>query len=118
KRRSPGRAWFRASSLAISRSPRRSVSNTAPRSCRCRAPRRWRARAMNLFLRQFWPRACLFVFHFRFADRVFDLGLALLLRLPAADNLLPARSDFEGAFLPERERLPSTERPPASIIAA
>src|SRR5215472_10989268 len=55
--------------------------------------------------------------HFRFADLVFDLGLAL--RLAEADLLAPpARRCSEGAFLPERERLPSIERPPPSIIAA
>src|SRR5215469_18448201 len=62
-------------------------------------------------------KGCLFVLHFRFADLVFDLGLAL--RLAEADLLAPpARRCSEGAFLPERERLPSIERPPPSIIAA
>src|SRR5262249_61053440 len=110
------RAWCRESLLAISRNPRRSVSNPAPRFFRCRAPHRWRARATNLFLRLFWPRL-----HFRFADLVFDWGerLDLALRLPAADLPRPAAPRcLEGAFSPERERLPSIERPPPSIIAA
>src|SRR6516162_3275029 len=97
--------------MASGRSSRscRTIGSSAP-SCRDRAPRRWRARAMNLFLRQFWPRL-----HFRLADLVFDLGL--LLRLAAAD-LPPAPRNFDGLLAPERERLPSMERPPASIIAA
>src|SRR5689334_909265 len=65
------------------------------------------------------PAIILATAHFRFADLAFDFGLDLALRLPAADLPRPAAPRYlDGAPLPERERLPSTERPPASIIAA
>src|SRR5689334_2060397 len=64
------------------------------------------------------PATILATAHFRFADLAFDFGLDLVLRLPADLPRPAAPRNFDAAPLPERERLPSTERPPASIIAA
>src|SRR6516164_5700625 len=73
------------------------------------------------------PAMILATAHFRFADFDLDFGFDATLPLafafatfltPAA--LLGAAPAIKaaGVFLPERERLPSTERPPSSIILA
>src|ERR1700722_18707028 len=81
------------------------------------------------------PATILATGHFRFAcfvwvfDLVSGLGLALVFSLVLSFGLvlfLAAAAFFgaappmngDGAFLPDRERLPSTERPPPSIILA
>jgi hypothetical protein len=67
--------------------------------------------------------------HFRFADLGLDFGLAFVLALAlgfalafglaaAAFFAVPPVMNGDGVFLPVRERLPSTERPPPSIIFA
>src|ERR1700730_2032599 len=81
------------------------------------------------------PATILATAHFRFADfdLDFDLALGLVLVLafvlafalaltfgfaaPAFFAAAPP-TNGDGAFLPDRERLPSTERPPPSIILA
>src|ERR1700758_5521748 len=64
------------------------------------------------------PAMILATAYFRFA--VLDFGLLFAFGL-AADFFFPsapAARNFDGVFLPERERLPSTERPPLSIMSA
>jgi hypothetical protein len=53
-------------------------------------------------------------------DWGFDLGLAFAFGFAAADFFAAAAPamNFDGVFFPERERLPSTDRPPPSIILA
>src|SRR5579863_7415175 len=71
------------------------------------------------------PATILATAHFRFVDFDLDFGLAFglafdlafVLALAAFLAAAPAMN-ADGAFLPERERLPSTERPPPSIILA
>jgi hypothetical protein len=54
---------------------------------------------------------------FDFLDLGFlDLGLAFDFAAPGF--FAAAEMNLDGAFLPVRERLPSTERPPPSIIEA
>src|ERR1700677_1876096 len=71
------------------------------------------------------PATILATAYFRFADLDlldFDLGLGFSFG-PAFGMVVffavgaPAMN-FDGTFFPERERLPSTERPPPSIILA
>src|ERR1700736_5109760 len=69
------------------------------------------------------PATILATAHFRFADFDLDFDLALALALAfgfaaAAFFAAAPATNGDGAFLPDRERLPSTERPPPSIILA
>jgi hypothetical protein len=77
------------------------------------------------------PATILATAYFRLADLDFDLlglglgfdfglGFAFAFGFAAADFFAaaPPAMNFDGAFFPERERLPSTERPPPSIILA
>src|SRR5208283_3562110 len=66
------------------------------------------------------PATILATAHFRFADFDLDFDLAFVFGgtfvLAAETFLAAAEMSFDGTFLPDRERLPSTDRPPPSII--